>query len=123
MGSFKVQQAVKSKRPTTAKYRGDKVKTLEERSRSRSQRKHDSMYATSDLFDRKEENVAKKREETKRELKSLLTKYIGHENAKYAVSNAVHQVGVMHTRHDKATEEMRKCNEEFATTRKSVREL
>ena len=29
----------------------------------------------------------------------------------------------MKQRHDKATEEMQKCNEEFAATRKSVKEL
>ena len=60
---------------------------------------------------------------TKKELKSLLTKYIGSENSRYAVSGAQHKIGIMNSRHDKAAEEMRKCNEEFAATRKSVKEL
>jgi len=65
----------------------------------------------------------RKRHETKKELKSLLTKYIGPERAKYAVENAQHKVGVMNERMSKATDEMRKINQEFAATRKSVREL
>ena len=111
MSSFTTRPAQKSKRPTTAKYRaGTKPKTLEERSRSRSQRKHEQMYTKTDLFNRKEKSDAQKREETKKELKSLLTKYIGSENSKYAVSNAQHKIGILNTRHDKAAEEMQKCN-------------
>ena len=127
MVSLSVRPAVKSKRPTTATYRagtkGNGVNALEERSRSRSRRRHDEMYGKAGLFDRKGKTEAQKREDTKKELKSLLTKYIGGENAKYAVTNAAHTVGIMNARHDKATDEMRKCNEEFAATRKSVREL
>ena len=81
------------------------------------------MYTKNDLFKWKEKSDVEKREETKKELKNLLTKYIGSENSKYAVSNAQHKIGILNTRHDKATEEMKKCNEEFAATRKSVREL
>ena len=62
------------------------------------------------VFNRKEKSDAQKREETKKELKSLLTKYIGCENSKYAVSNAQHKIGILNTRHDKAAEEMQKCN-------------
>ena len=54
----------------------------------------------------------RKRVETKKELKSLLTKYIGPDRAKYAVENAQHKMGVMHERMDKATDEMRQCNDE-----------
>ena len=42
-----------AKRPATAKRRAVKdVKTLEERSRSRSKRKHEQMYAKNDLFNK-----------------------------------------------------------------------
>lgn len=81
------------------------------------------MYAKTDLFDRQAAKDERKRHETKKELKSLLTKFIGPDRAKYAVENAQHKMGVMHERMSKATAEMRKCNDEFATTRKSVREL
>jgi hypothetical protein len=48
--------------------------------------------------------------ETKKELKSLLTKYIGPERAKHAVEHAQHKMGVMSEHMTKATEQMRKCN-------------
>lgn len=70
------------------------------------------MYAKTDLFDRQAAKDERKRHETKKELKSLLTKFIGPDRAKYAVENAQHKMGVMHERMSKATAEMRKCNDE-----------
>lgn len=73
-----------------------------------------------------------------------MTKFIGPDRAKYAVNNAQHKMGVMHERMEKATAEMRNCNDDckyrtkiellfanpklyfilkVAITRKSVREL
>ena len=49
----------------------------------------------------------RKRMETKKELKSLLTKFIGPDRTKYVVKNAQHKIGVMNERHEKATQEMR----------------
>ena len=49
--------------------------------------------------------------ETKKELKSLLTKFIGPDRAKFAVENAQHKMGVMHERMEKATDQMRECNQ------------
>ena len=70
------------------------------------------MYAKTDLFDRQQAKDERKRLETKKELKSLLTKYIGPDRAKYAVQHAQHKMGVMHERMAKATKEMRKINNE-----------
>lgn len=70
------------------------------------------MYAKTDLFERQQAKDERKRHETKKELKSLLTKFIGPDRAKYAVQNAQHKMGVMHERMDKATQEMRKINKE-----------
>lgn len=81
------------------------------------------MYQKTDLFERQQLKDERKRMETKKELKSLLTKYIGPERAKYQVDNAQHKIGVMNERMTKATKQMKKCNNEFAATRKSVREL
>ena len=60
MGSFTVRQAQKSKRPATAKYRAGAKggNTLEERSRSRSKRRHEEMYSKTDLFEQKEKSDA-----------------------------------------------------------------
>ena len=79
--------------------------------------------------------------ETKKELSSLLTKYIP-DRQKYQVTNANHKIGIMKERMNKATSDMRKCNQEckfhfilvfrfliaafiliVLATRKSVREL
>ena len=46
------------------------------------------MYTKTDLYERQAMRDERKRYETKKELKSLLTKYIGPERAKYAVENA-----------------------------------
>ena len=46
------------------------------------------MYAKTDLFDRQQVKEDRKRLETKKELKNLLTKFIGPDRAKYAVENA-----------------------------------
>ena len=70
------------------------------------------MYTKTDLFERQQVKDERKRLETKKELKSLLTKYIGPERAKYAVENAQHKMGVMGERMQKATNQMRKCNDE-----------
>ena len=70
------------------------------------------MYTKTSLFERQQLKDERKREETKKELKSLLTKFIGPDRAKHAVENAQHKIGVMHERHDKAAREMRKCNDE-----------
>ena len=70
------------------------------------------MYAKTDLFERQQMKNERKRHETKKELKSLLTKYIGPDRARYAVENAQHKMGVMNERHEKATNQMRECNEE-----------
>ena len=61
---------------------------FKERSRSRSKRRHETMYAKTDLFDRQQNKEDRKRDETKKELKNLLTKFIGPDRAKYAVENA-----------------------------------
>ena len=46
------------------------------------------MYAKTDLFERQAARDERKRDQTKKELKSLLTKFIGPDRAKYAVENA-----------------------------------
>ena len=67
----------------------DHGEVIRKRSRSRSQKKHEDMYTKSDVWDReREERDARLRGETKRELKELLTKYIGSERTKYAVEKA-----------------------------------
>ena len=71
------------------------------------------MYTKSDVWDReREERDAKLREETKKELKELLTKYIGSERAKYAVNKAQHQMGVMIVRKSKAAKQMKDMNDD-----------
>ena len=89
------------------------------------------MYAKNDLFHKPLLSDEQKREQTKKELKNLLTKYIGgtssHEQAilkaKCNVKGAQHKIGVMSGRHEKAAEEMKRCNDHFLATRHSVNEL
>ena len=80
-----------------------------DRSRSKSRRRQEALKAKPDLFDA-QLRAERKREETKKELKSLLTKFIGPDRTKYAVKHAQHKMGVMHDRLDKATTQMRECN-------------
>ena len=69
------------------------------------------MYEKTDLFDkRKEKREERDRMQTEKELKSLLTKYIGPDRAKYAVQNAQHQIGILAESMDKTTNKMRKMN-------------
>ena len=56
-----------------------------DRSRSKSKRRHDAMYSKTDLFERQQLKDERKRMETKKELKSLLTKFIGPDRTKYVV--------------------------------------
>ena len=70
-----------------------------DRSRSKSKKRHDAMYTKTDLFERQQIRDERKREETKKELKSLLTRFIGPDRARHAVENAQHKMGVMHERH------------------------
>ena len=105
--------AVVHRKPLGRVSNKDHGEVIRKRSRSRSQKKHEDMYTKSDVWDReREERDAKLREETKKELKELLTKYIGSERAKYAVNKAQHQMGVMIERKSKAAKQMKDINDE-----------
>lgn len=64
------------------------------------------------MFEReREERDERLREETKKELKELLTRFIGSERAKYAVDKAQHHMGVMVQRKSKAANQMKELND------------